>query len=127
MNDHHHTLNHKDHQHNQQQQQQQQQKQELEQQQQQQQEQQHSVPRLPGPTKFDQTIRGYEVWTHKDDMTLLNHVLNRLQGGRWYELEAIFEGRHSARLCSHRWHFLRRLLLKGMAQPDSALQQWKKT
>ncbi|KAI9024994.1 hypothetical protein CLU79DRAFT_834122 [Phycomyces nitens] len=67
------------------------------------------VPRLPGPTKFDQTIRGYEVWTHKDDMTLLNHVLNRLQGGR-----------------CHRWHFLRKLLLKGMAQPDSVLQQWKK-
>lgn len=76
-----------------------------------------SVQPLPPPGKFDQTIRGYEIWTHEDDMILMRHVLNRLEGSRWRQLEAKFEGRHSARLCQARWHYLRKLLLKGLEKP----------
>ncbi|KAF7727920.1 hypothetical protein EC973_006919 [Apophysomyces ossiformis] len=70
------------------------------------------------PGKYDQTIRGYEVWTHEDDMALLDHVLTHLQGGRWRDLETKLEGRHSARLCSDRWQFLRKHMLKGLSSTN---------
>ncbi|KAG0165831.1 hypothetical protein DFQ28_008256 [Apophysomyces sp. BC1034] len=71
------------------------------------------------PGKYDQTIRGYEIWTHEDDMALLDHVLTHLQGGRWRDLESKLDGRHSARLCSDRWQFLRKHLLKGLGSTGS--------
>ncbi|SAM03442.1 hypothetical protein [Absidia glauca] len=77
-------------------------------------------PPLISPGKYDQTIRGYELWTEKDDMLLLQHVLSRLQVGNWRELEAKFEGRHTARLCTSRWNYLRDHLLKGIAKTDSS-------
>lgn len=70
--------------------------------------------RLPPPSKYDQNIRGYELWTHDDDMLLLSHVLHHLHGGGWNELEVRFEGRHSARLCYDRWKHLKSRLLKGI-------------
>lgn len=70
--------------------------------------------KLPPPAKFEQNIRGYEEWTHEDDMVLLNHVLHHLHGGGWAELEVRFNGRHSARLCYDRWKHLRSLLIKGI-------------
>jgi hypothetical protein len=70
--------------------------------------------KLPPPSKFEQNIRGYELWTHEDDMVLLNHVLHHLHGGGWSELEVRFNGRHSARLCYARWRHLKSLLLKGI-------------
>ncbi|KAI8883444.1 hypothetical protein K501DRAFT_333348 [Backusella circina FSU 941] len=73
-------------------------------------------PRLPPPSKFDQDIRGYELWTHDDDMILLNYVLHHLHGGGWNELELRFNGRHSARLCNDRWQHLKTLLLKGIVE-----------
>lgn len=74
-----------------------------------------SLPaKLPPPSKFEQNIRGYELWTHEDDMVLLNHVLHHLHGGGWSELEIRFNGRHSARLCYARWRHLKSLLLKGI-------------
>ncbi|GAA5808039.1 hypothetical protein MFLAVUS_001421 [Mucor flavus] len=73
-----------------------------------------SEKRLQPLSKFDQDIRGYELWTHDDDMLLLNHVLHHLHGGGWNELEVRFEGRHSARLCYDRWKHLKSLLLKGI-------------
>ncbi|KAI7884734.1 uncharacterized protein EV154DRAFT_522076 [Mucor mucedo] len=73
-----------------------------------------SKKRLAPLSKFDQTIRGYELWTHDDDMLLLNHVLHHLHGGGWNELEVRFDGRHSARLCYDRWRHLKSLLLKGI-------------
>lgn len=71
------------------------------------------VPRLPPLSKYDQTIRGFEEWTHGDDMLLLEHVLERLEETRWKELEAKMEGRHSARLCKERWKYLQSILLKA--------------
>ncbi|GAN06700.1 hypothetical protein MAM1_0133d06188 [Mucor ambiguus] len=70
--------------------------------------------KLPPPSKTDQDIRGYEVWSHEDDMILLNHVLYHLHGGGWADLEIKFEGRHSARLCYDRWKHLRSLLISGI-------------
>jgi hypothetical protein len=70
--------------------------------------------KLLPPSKFEQNIRGYELWTHEDDMVLLNHVLHHLHGGGWSELEVRFNGRHSARLCYARWRHLKSLLLKGI-------------
>ncbi|KAI9481335.1 MAG: hypothetical protein EXX96DRAFT_566281 [Benjaminiella poitrasii] len=70
--------------------------------------------RMPPPSKHDQNIRGYEIWTHEDDMILLNHVLHHLHVGGWTELEVKFSGRHSARLCYDRWKYLKSLLLKGI-------------
>ncbi|KAI8068704.1 hypothetical protein BC940DRAFT_33633 [Gongronella butleri] len=71
---------------------------------------------LKTPAKYDQTIRGYELWTSEDDVLLLQHVLSRLQLGNWRELEAKFHGRHTARLCSARWYYLRDQLLRGIAK-----------
>lgn len=74
-----------------------------------------SLPtKLPPPSKTDQDIRGYELWSHEDDMILLNHVLYHLHGGGWADLEIKFEGRHSARLCYDRWKHLRSLLISGI-------------
>ncbi|OAC98945.1 Homeodomain-like DNA binding domain-containing transcription factor [Mucor lusitanicus CBS 277.49] len=74
-----------------------------------------SMPaKLPPPSKTDQDVRGYEVWSHEDDMILLNHVLYHLHGGGWADLEVKFEGRHSARLCYDRWKHLRSLLISGI-------------
>ncbi|KAI8340422.1 hypothetical protein BD560DRAFT_412390 [Blakeslea trispora] len=70
--------------------------------------------KLTPPTKYDQDIRGYEPWTHEDDILLLNYVLYSLRGGGWSELEARFNGRHSARLCYDRWRHLKSLLLKNL-------------
>jgi hypothetical protein len=70
--------------------------------------------KLSPPSKFEQNIRGYEIWTHEDDMILLNHVLQHLHGGGWSELEIRFNGRHSARLCYDRWKHLKSLLLRGI-------------
>lgn len=70
--------------------------------------------KLPPPSKTDQDVRGYEVWSHEDDMILLNHVLYHLHGGGWADLEIKFEGRHSARLCYDRWKHLRSLLISGI-------------
>lgn len=70
--------------------------------------------KLPPPSKFDQNIRGYEEWTHEDDMVLLNHVFHHLHGGGWSDLEVRFNGRHSARLCYDRWKHLKALLLRGI-------------
>ncbi|KAI8997036.1 hypothetical protein BDB01DRAFT_769606 [Pilobolus umbonatus] len=82
--------------------------------------QQTASDRLPPPSKYDQDIRGYEIWTHEDDMVLLNHVLHHLHGGGWNELEIRFDGRHSARLCYDRWKYLKSLLLKGITdKPDT--------
>ncbi|KAK4509521.1 uncharacterized protein ATC70_007873 [Mucor velutinosus] len=80
-----------------------------------------SMPvRLPPPSKTDQDVRGYEVWSHEDDMILLNHVLYHLHGGGWADLEIKFEGRHSARLCYDRWKHLKSLLLSGITdKPDT--------
>jgi acetyl esterase/lipase len=75
-----------------------------------------SVSKLSPPSKFDQDIRGYEVWTHDDDMVLLDYVLHHLHGGGWNELEVRFNGRHSARLCNGRWQHLKTLLLKGLVE-----------
>ncbi|ORX51645.1 hypothetical protein DM01DRAFT_1337149 [Hesseltinella vesiculosa] len=72
------------------------------------------------PSKYDQTIRGYELWTNDDDLLLLQHVLCRLQLGNWRELEAKFEGRHTARLCNARWHYLRDQLLRGIIKSQPA-------
>ncbi|KAI8334666.1 hypothetical protein BC941DRAFT_431826 [Chlamydoabsidia padenii] len=78
-----------------------------------------TTPPITTPGKYDQTIRGYELWTEKDDMLLLQHVLSKLQVGNWRELESKFDGRHTARLCTSRWNYLRNHLLKGIAQADS--------
>ncbi|KAI8388421.1 uncharacterized protein BYT42DRAFT_559998 [Radiomyces spectabilis] len=84
-----------------------------------------SVPKAPPSiSKFDQTIKGYEIWTHEDDMVLVDHVLTRLQGGRWRELEAKLGGRHNARLCRERWQFLRKLLLKGINNKPEVPSAW---
>ncbi|KAL9550556.1 hypothetical protein MBANPS3_004679 [Mucor bainieri] len=75
----------------------------------------HSMPaKLPPPSKTDQDVRGYEVWSHEDDMVLLNHVLYHLHGGGWADLAIKFEGRHSARLCYDRWKHLKSLLISGI-------------
>ncbi|RCI06980.1 hypothetical protein CU098_000970, partial [Rhizopus stolonifer] len=80
----------------------------------------NSLPaKLPPPSKYEQDIRGYEPWTHEDDMILLNHVLHHLYAGGWSELEVRFNGRHSARLCYDRWKYLRSLLLKGITDKPS--------
>ncbi|KAI8089236.1 uncharacterized protein BX664DRAFT_332494 [Halteromyces radiatus] len=79
-----------------------------------------TLPPYNSPTKYDQTIRGYELWTHKDDILLLQHVLSRLQLGNWRELEAKFEGRHTARLCDARWKYLRDQLLKGIQNASTS-------
>ncbi|OBZ85460.1 hypothetical protein A0J61_06502 [Choanephora cucurbitarum] len=76
--------------------------------------------RLPPPTKYDQDIRGYELWTHEDDILLLSYVLYSLRGGGWSELEARFNGRHSARLCYDRWKYLKSLLLKNLLDKPNA-------
>jgi hypothetical protein len=69
---------------------------------------------------MDQTIRGYEVWTHADDMALLKFALDHLYTGGWHELEAQFDGRHSARLCYERWKHLKGLLIHGITdQPNT--------
>ncbi|KAI8636665.1 hypothetical protein BD408DRAFT_355223 [Parasitella parasitica] len=74
-----------------------------------------SLPvKLSPPSKTDQDIRGYELWSHEDDMLLLNHVLYHLHGGGWADLEVKFEGRHSARLCYDRWKHLKGLLITGI-------------
>ncbi|CEP08303.1 hypothetical protein [Parasitella parasitica] len=70
--------------------------------------------KIPRPSKTDQDIRGYELWSHEDDMLLLKHVLHHLHGGGWADLEAKFEGRHSARLCYDRWKHLKGLLISGI-------------
>jgi hypothetical protein len=73
-----------------------------------------SPAKIPPLLKTDQDIRGYELWSHEDDMILLNHVLYHLHGGGWADLEVKFEGRHSARLCYDRWKHLRGLLITGI-------------
>ncbi|KAG0742231.1 hypothetical protein G6F57_008609 [Rhizopus arrhizus] len=65
-------------------------------------------------SKMDQTIRGYEIWTHEDDMILLDYVLHHLYTGGWHELESKYNGRHSARLCHERWKYLKSLLIHGI-------------
>lgn len=72
------------------------------------------------PSKMDQTIRGYEIWTHEDDMILLDYVLHHLYTGGWDELESKYNGRHSARLCHERWIHLKSLLVHGITdQPNT--------
>ncbi|ORY92295.1 hypothetical protein BCR43DRAFT_498130 [Syncephalastrum racemosum] len=64
--------------------------------------------------KYDDVIRGFEKWTHEDDMVLLKHVMVPLQEGRWSELEEKFGGRHLAHLCKDRWEFLQSQMVKGL-------------
>ncbi|CAO3629641.1 unnamed protein product [Cunninghamella echinulata] len=71
---------------------------------------------LSAPSPYDQTIRGYEPWTHKEDLILMHHAMSHLQVGHWRELESRFEGRHTNRLCMERWNFLRTRLLKSIIQ-----------
>ncbi|KAI7850390.1 hypothetical protein BDC45DRAFT_248178 [Circinella umbellata] len=85
-----------------------------------QQPQKHQVPYLPPLGKFDQTIRGCEIWTREDDRILIEHMLNPTHPGeRWRELEAKLEGRHTAKLCSHRWEYLQSFFLKALENVSS--------
>ncbi|KAL1934278.1 hypothetical protein VTP01DRAFT_6460 [Rhizomucor pusillus] len=51
-------------------------------------------------------------WTEDDDRLLLQHVLSRLRGGKWHELEQKLEGRHTADECVERWETLSHILLR---------------
>ncbi|KAI9263450.1 hypothetical protein BDA99DRAFT_537451 [Phascolomyces articulosus] len=83
--------------------------------------QQHQhVPYLPPVGKFDQTIRGCEIWTREDDRILIEHMLDPGHGERWRELEAKLEGRHTAKLCSHRWEYLQMYFLKALDSASSS-------
>ncbi|KAI9489374.1 hypothetical protein BDB00DRAFT_843506 [Zychaea mexicana] len=72
------------------------------------------TPHLPPVGKFDQTIRGCEIWTRDDDRILIEHMLDPAHGERWRELEAKLKGRHTAKLCSHRWEYLQTYFLKAL-------------
>ncbi|KAI8148569.1 hypothetical protein BJV82DRAFT_592610 [Fennellomyces sp. T-0311] len=77
------------------------------------------IPHLPPVGKFEQTIRGCELWTREDDRILIEHMLDPAHGERWRELEAKLEGRHTARLCSHRWDYLQTYFLKALQSEQS--------
>ncbi|KAI8971443.1 hypothetical protein BDF20DRAFT_915265 [Mycotypha africana] len=66
---------------------------------------------------YNQDITGYSIWTHEDDVILLNYVLHHLYSGGWSRLaESRFNGRHTARLCYDRWKSIRSLLLKNLTK-----------
>lgn len=69
---------------------------------------------LPPVRKYNQTIRGYERWTHDDDKILMEYILKRMRGDNWSALSAKFGGRHSSSCCKQRWEYLQKRLLKNL-------------
>ncbi|KAJ8659910.1 hypothetical protein O0I10_004503 [Lichtheimia ornata] len=75
--------------------------------------------KLPPVRKYNQTIRGYERWTHDDDKILMEYILKRMRGDNWYALSAKFGGRHSSSCCKQRWEYLQKRLLKNLTKTNT--------
>ncbi|KAI9469010.1 MAG: hypothetical protein EXX96DRAFT_654629 [Benjaminiella poitrasii] len=61
--------------------------------------------------------REEDVWTMENDKELLKHVLELpMKYVKWKELESKFGGRHLARMCSERWEYIKKQILKDIDQ-----------
>ncbi|KAI7884882.1 hypothetical protein K492DRAFT_157781 [Lichtheimia hyalospora FSU 10163] len=78
---------------------------------------------LPPVRKYNQTIRGYERWTHDDDKILMEYILKRMRGDNWYALSAKFGGRHSSSCCKQRWEYLQKRLLKNLNKTNTTIDR----
>lgn len=56
-----------------------------------------------------------QKWTIEEDEKLLTHILNLpMNNFKWKGLESQFGDRHMAKMCSERWNFLKKQLMKDM-------------
>jgi hypothetical protein len=63
-----------------------------------------------------------EEWTVNDDEELIKHVFGLpMKNVKWKQVETQFQDRHLAKMCSERWDFLKRQLLRDIAATKDAL------
>ncbi|KAL7322207.1 hypothetical protein PS15p_211862 [Mucor circinelloides] len=58
---------------------------------------------------------GHSLWTMEDDKELLEHVLGLpTKNIKWKAVETQFDDRHLAKMCSERWEYLKKQLIKDI-------------
>jgi hypothetical protein len=74
------------------------------------------LPPTPRTMDFDEeTTTAEEEWTFEDDENLLKHVLGLpMNNFKWKQVEGQFGDRHMSKMCSERWDFLKKQLLKDV-------------
>lgn len=65
----------------------------------------------------DDDESGNTMWTMEDDKELLEHVLGLpMKNIKWKAVETQFDDRHLAKMCSERWDYLKKQLIKDIHQ-----------
>lgn len=71
---------------------------------------------------LDESDEEEERWTVNDDEELIKHVFGLpMKNVKWRHVEAQFQDRHLAKMCSERWDFLKRQLLRDIATTKETL------
>jgi hypothetical protein len=71
---------------------------------------------------LDDSDEDEEGWTVNDDEELIKHVFGLpMKNVKWKQVETQFQDRHLAKMCSERWDFLKKQLLKDIANTKDAL------
>lgn len=67
---------------------------------------------------------GHSLWTMEDDRELLEHVLGLpTKNIKWKAVETQFDDRHLAKMCSERWDYLKKQLIKDIHHVLNEQQQ----
>lgn len=75
----------------------------------------HSIVATDLSDEEEIELNNKEDWEIEEDEVLLTHVLGLpLNNFKWKKLEAQFGDRHMAKMCSERWVFLKKQLVKDI-------------